>query len=56
MWKDLVFPLDVRHPVQQLVEFFGREGRTESRDSSGDLTTCGGDCFFLSSVIHLALI
>jgi hypothetical protein len=43
MWKDFVFPLDQRHPVQQLVEFFGREGGAESRDSSGNLTTGGGN-------------
>jgi hypothetical protein len=45
MGKNLVFPLDERHPVQQLVEFFGREGGTKARDSSRDLTTHGGDCF-----------
>ena len=42
--ENLVFPLDMRHPIQQPLELVGRDGRTEPGDSSRDLATRGRDC------------
>jgi hypothetical protein len=33
------------HPVEQLLEFLGRESRTEARDPSPDFATRGRDGF-----------
>jgi hypothetical protein len=52
MRKNFVFPLDVRHPIQQQFEFFGGESRTEARDPPCNLATRGRDRLRLSSVIH----
>ncbi|HXN76746.1 MAG TPA: hypothetical protein VN876_08925, partial [Gemmatimonadaceae bacterium] len=43
MRKNFVFPLDVRHPIQQQFEFFGGESRTEARDPPCNLATRGRD-------------
>ncbi len=43
--ENLVLPLDVCHPIQQAVEFFGRKSRAEARDSARDFATGGRDRF-----------
>jgi hypothetical protein len=43
--KHLVLPLDVSHPIQQPLEFFGRETRAEARDSARDFATGSRDRF-----------
>jgi len=43
--ENLVFPLDMGHPIQQPLELFGRKSRAEARDSARDFATRGRDRF-----------
>src|SRR3954462_1616276 len=50
--KDIVLPLNPRHPVHQLLELRGRERRANFGYSTRNLTARGSHCFALSTIIH----
>jgi hypothetical protein len=51
--QHIVLPLDVRHPIEQALEFLWRQRRAEARDSSSYLTSRFRYRLCLASIIHL---